>query len=79
MIIREKHCDNDERTYNLNPIYAIEQYSNHTEAMPLLWVVSTNYLNHVSGHKPIDNMKYRSNNQFGYYSVRTHRSSAVQL
>ena len=61
------------RTCNLNPIYTMEQYNNYTEAMQLLWVVSPNYLNHVGGHKPIDNPEYRSNNQCGYYSVRTHR------
>ena len=30
------------KTYNLNPIYTIEQYNSHTEAMPLIWVVSLN-------------------------------------
>ena len=32
------------RTYNLNPIYTIEQYNNHAGAVSQLWMVSSNYL-----------------------------------
>ena len=73
------------RTYHLYPIYTIEQYNNHTATMPLLWVVNPNIagkpVRKAGGHKPVRNQRPDKPVwiQFGYYSVRTHRWSAVQL
>ena len=67
------------RTYNLNPTYTIEQYNNHTEAMPLLWVVNPNVagkpIRKADSHKPVRNQRPDKpvRIQFEYYSVRTHR------
>ena len=73
------------RTYNLSPTYIIEQYNNHTATMLLLWVVNPNIagkpVRKAGGHKLVRNQRPDKpvRIQFGYYSVRTHRWSAVQL